>query len=266
MSFTGPITRSRSLATAHSELNNTSVKAVGRLSMVESAQPDIADKLSELLKAAERSIKASKQNQETLTEAHELGTRKHTDLIKSQQEQQTQLAKLISQSTLQIGPAIHPTPFYGKPTDDLLSFISHFERFSNFCGWNDDQRLRALPLYLQGNASSWYASFDSETFKSYNDLATALKAHFTNPASIWLWRQQLSARKQEEHESLSNYSSDIRHLCKRLGLTDLDVMHYFIQGLRPDLKSHVILGQPKSLSEAENLANLKQGGCVTTYT
>ena len=184
--------------------------------MVESAQPDIADKLSELLKAVERSIKASEQNKETFTEAHELGTHKHADLIKSQQEQRAQLATLISQSTLQIGPAIHPTPFYGKPTDDLLSFISHFARFSIFCGWNDDQRLRALPLYLQGNASSWYASFNSETFKSYNDLVAALKAHFTNPASIWLWRQQLSARKQEEHESLSNYSSDIRHLCKRL--------------------------------------------------
>jgi hypothetical protein len=43
-----------------------------------------------------------------------------------------------------------------------------------------------------------------------------------------------------------------------VGLTDLDVMHYFIQSLRPDLKSHVILGQAKSLSEAENLANLKE--------
>jgi hypothetical protein len=51
--------------------------------MFESAQPDIADKLSELLNAVERSIKASEQNKETLTEAHELGTRKHADLIKS---------------------------------------------------------------------------------------------------------------------------------------------------------------------------------------
>ena len=127
-----------------------------------------------------------------------------------------------------MGPAIQPTPFYGKPTNDLLSFISHFKRFSNFCGWNDDQRLRVLPLYRQGNASSWYVSFHAETFKSYNDLVAALKAHFSNPASIWLWCQQFSARKQEEHEFLSNYSSDIRHLCKRLGLIDLDVMHYFI--------------------------------------
>ena len=35
-------------------------------------------------------------------------------------------------------------------------------------------------------------------------------------------------------------------------------MHYFIQGLHPDLKSHVILGQPKTLAEAENLAQLKE--------
>ena len=62
MSFTGPITRSRSLATAHSELNNTSVKAVSQLSRIENAQLNIADKLSELLKAVEWSIKTSEQN------------------------------------------------------------------------------------------------------------------------------------------------------------------------------------------------------------
>ena len=85
-----------------------------------------------------------------------------------------------------------------------------------------------------------------------------LKAHFSNPASVWLWRQQLSARKQEKHEPLCSYASDIRHLCKRSGLTELEIMHHFIQGLKPELKSHVILGQPKILSEAENLANLKE--------
>jgi hypothetical protein len=51
-----------------------------------------------------------------------------------------------------------------------------------------------------------------------------------------------------------------------VGRTDLDVMHYFIQDLRPDLKSHVILGQAKSLSEAENLANLKEAVLKHTRT
>ena len=34
-------------------------------------------------------------------------------------------------------------------------------------------------------------------------------------------------------------------------------MHYFINGVRPELKSHVILAQPKSLAEAEHLAQLR---------
>ena len=141
-------------------------------------------KLAELLKAVETSITKSEQNQDSRAKAHELGIRKQNDLLKSQQEQHAQIATLISQSALQTRPATHPTPFYGKPTDDLLSFISHFERLSNFCNWNDNQRVGNLPLCLQGNASSGYASFDPQTFKSFSDLVDALKAHFSNSASV----------------------------------------------------------------------------------
>ena len=41
-------------------------------------------------------------------------------------------------------------------------------------------------------------------------------------------------------------------------------MPHFIQGLHPHLRSHVILGQPKSLAEAENLANLKEAVSINT--
>jgi hypothetical protein len=93
----------------------------------------------------------------------------------------------------------------------------------------------------------------------------ALKDQFSNPACIWLWQQQLSARKQAETEPLAaDYASDIRCLCKRLDLSDGEGMQHFIQGLRPNLKSHVILGQPKSLAEAENLANLKEAVSINT--
>ena len=162
-----------------------------------------------------------------------------------------------------MGPALQPAPFFGKPTEDLAAFLSHFERYSNFCGWDSKQCLRALPLYLQGNAGSWYASLNT-SFDSYDDLTKALKEQFSNPASIWLLRQQLSARKQNETKSLANYAAEIRRLCKRLSLSDSECMHYFIQGLHPDLKSHVILGQPKTLAEAENLAQLKEAVSLST--
>ena len=75
--------------------------------------------------------------------------------------------------------------------------------------------------------------------------------------------QKLSARKQNETESLANYAAEIWPLGKRLSLSDSEDMHYFIQGLHPDLKSHV-LGQPKTLAEAENLSQLKEAVLLST--
>lgn len=104
-----------------------------------------------------------------------------------------------------MGPALQPTPFFGKPVDDLTAFLSHFERYSTFFGWDPKQPLRALTLYLLGNAGSWFASLDT-SFHEYDDLVKALKEQFRNPASIWLLRQQLSTRKQNKTESLANYA------------------------------------------------------------
>ena len=139
--------------------------------------------------------------------------------MKLEQQQQAQLATLISQNSLQVGPVLHPTPFSGRPTDDLLSFISHFEQFSTFCGWDDDQRLRAMPLYFKGNASSFFSSL-SQMFESYQDL--------------------VKARKEQSSIHLALATAII---CSKTSL-------------HPNLRSHVILGQPKSLAEAENLARL----------
>ena len=41
-------------------------------------------------------------------------------------------------------------------------------------------------------------------------------------------------------------------------------MHYCIQGLHLDSKSHVILGQPKTLAKAENLAKLEEAVSLST--
>lgn len=102
--------------------------------------------------------------------------------------------------------------------------------------WDDKRSLIELPLYVQGNTGSWYTSIDPAELETYDNLVEALKSQFSNPASIWLWCQQLSARKQGETESLTNYASDVRRLYERLGLSDMEGMHYFIQGLRTDLK------------------------------
>ena len=215
------------------------------------------------LKTLQNAITTDQQYREELKHNTDANNRNYEDLIRLHQQQQSQIATLVSQNNFQLGHALHPTPFHGKQTDDLNAFLSHFERYSEFCGWDSKQRLKALPLYLQGNAGSWYTSCPDQ-FSTYESLVDALKNQFSNPASLWLWRQQLCSRTQGETETVANYASDIRRLCKRIGLQDIDRTQYFIQGLRPDLKTHVILGQPKTLAEAENLANLKETVSIAT--
>ena len=59
-------------------------------------------------------------------------------------------------------------------------------------------------------------------------------------------------------ESVADYSHLVRTLCLRLGLPRSDWTHYFIQGLRPEIRDYVILQQADHLDEAENFAQLKE--------
>jgi len=49
----------------------------------------------------------------------------------------------------------------------------------------------------------------------------------------------------------------LRTLCARLGLPRSET-HYFIQGLRPEIRDYVILRQADHLDEAKNFAQLKE--------
>ena len=61
--------------------------------------------------------------------------------------------------------------------------------------------------------------------------------------------------RQLEKDSVVDYS---RNLCARLSLPRSEWTHYFIQGLRPEIRDYVILQQANHLDEAENFAQLKE--------
>ena len=46
--------------------------------------------------------------------------------------------------------------------------------------------------------------------------------------------------------------------CARLSLQRSEWTHYFIQGLRPEIRDYVVLQQPDHLDEAENFTQLKE--------
>lgn len=155
-----------------------------------------------------------------------------------------------------LGPA-RATPTFNGDSDDPLNFLERFTMYSKLYKWDDEQSFLAFPLSLIGNAQMWYASLDKTAITDIKDIIKAFKAQFLSHTDHWVLRQELAQRRQGSRETLSNYGTDIRKRCLRLDIPPPEQLHFFINGLRPELRNYVILQQPKNLEEAERYAKIK---------
>ena len=101
------------------------------VSMVE--QTELISKLSELLNAVEKSTKMNQQSHEQLAERTDKGIRTQTDFLTLQEQQQTQLATLITQNSLQVAPVLHLAHFLG-PWMTSQRFSASSNSILNFVG------------------------------------------------------------------------------------------------------------------------------------
>src|ERR1043165_9987587 len=49
-----------------------------------------------------------------------------------------------------------PTLFTGKPKEDAQEWLDHFENIAAANEWDDQKKLRVIPVYLYGSAKRWY--------------------------------------------------------------------------------------------------------------
>lgn len=190
---------------------------------------------------------------------HALGT----NLAASQQATSEQLSALAqalqrTQTHGTNGYSAKPPTFRGDGGEDVEQFLSAFNRHADFFSWSSEKRLQALPLSLVGHANIWFTSLSSDAYHSFDDLTELLRGQFNSPASLWLARQQLNQRKMATSETVASYSADIRRQCQLLRIPKPEWLHVFIQGLRPDIREHLVLQQPQTFEQAEQLATLKE--------
>lgn len=183
---------------------------------------------------------------------------KHAD---QWQQQLHALAKTFekSQTTVPFSGSSNikfPT-FSGDPSEDVNSFLRQFNLTAAFYKLNNSQKADMLPLLLTGNANVWFSAA-TLSGKSYDQLCEALKKQFHTESDIWLLRQQLLNRKQLPNETVAQFAFEIRKLCQRLDLSAEESVNSLLNGLRPELKNYVILQRPKTFSEAETHAKLRE--------
>ena len=114
-----------------------------------------------------------------------------------------------------------------------------------------------LANHLSGPAETFYFSLDEDVCSNYDKLVDALRERYSSDDFKWRLRQQLSSRKQGAKESLDSYIEFINTTCQRLGVSKADQLHFFVQGLKDDIKREILMHEPEDYQTAENLARLK---------
>ena len=93
---------------------------------------------------------------------------------------------------------------------------------------------------------------------TFGELSTAMINHFASRATQWRIRQSLSQLRQLEKKSVGDYSNNVRTHFGGFNLPRSEWIHYFTQGLRPEIRDYVVVQQPDHLNEAENFAQLTE--------
>ena len=161
-------------------------------------------------------------------------------------------------SFLSKGEDIHLPKFSGDSGEDVKQFLRQLDQTATFYKFTNVQKAEVLSLLLTNNANVWFSASPHLASKTYDQLCEALIKQFLSESDIWLLRQQLLNKRQTENESVTQFASEIRKLCLRLDLLVEESVHFFINGLKPELKSYVGLQRPKTFFEAETCAKRKE--------
>ena len=86
--------------------------------------------------------------------------------------------------------------FKGEENEDVRSFINNYTRAAEICGWTKEKQVKALPLYLKGQAGIWFDALPESSSMNLDELSAALIKQFASTASNWRLRQILNERKQ----------------------------------------------------------------------
>ena len=125
-------------------------------------------------------------------------------------------------------------PFSGRESQDIYCWLEKFENQFKSCGRKLDPACLAATLAcnLTGLAETFYFSLEPEVRNDFDLLSTAFKSRFFQ--TIWngVWNQSLISRQQGSSESLDSYIDFIDSSCRRLGVSQVDRVDYFVNGLR----------------------------------
>ena len=136
-------------------------------------------------------------------------------------------------------------PFDGS--GNATEFLSDLERYFEDTNKNTDKdKINCLLHHLSGEARLW---FRTQTENKYNNLKDLFQDRFGITT-----RQQHSIRtkiyscRQLPWESFKSFVGRIQQLARQIDMTEAEILPVALHGARPELRTHLSMAAPKTLS------------------
>ncbi|KAH7694833.1 Retrotransposon gag protein, partial [Aphelenchoides avenae] len=159
-------------------------------------------------------------------------------------------------------------PTYEGRADEktFREFLERFYLIGNVYAWDNAQCCRIIPTCLRGEALAVYQTLDQKTKADWEKLCNALYEKLCVGGDEVRHQQMLNTRVQGPKESVSEFALAIKALVQRaypkgktIGgnqpytdeFTTHQAVNYFLAGLRPNLKEHLMRQtRPDTLEDA----------------
>lgn len=133
-----------------------------------------------------------------------------------------------------------PPVFYGSAGEDVVNWVSRFERISEHNQWNPARRLIQMSICLEGVAQEWFESLIPPPV-TYPALRAAVLAAFRNPNYEFDVERQIRNRFQGVEEPVMTYCYNVIYLCSKLdpNMPEQAKVNHILRGLKPALLDRV---------------------------
>ncbi|XP_074287795.1 uncharacterized protein LOC141612946 [Silene latifolia] len=135
-----------------------------------------------------------------------------------------------------------------NPNDHLNDFLENCDMYKSNGVSDDAVRLRLFPRSLRGSAKDWLKNCDPDSFKTWDELASAFLNKYFPPSRTAKVKSELQSFTQEEDETLyeawERYKK-LQRLCPHHGISEAELVNNFYKGLTQDLRLSLDAGSGK---------------------
>jgi len=153
-------------------------------------------------------------------------------------------------------PYYKPNTFSGLISENIDTFIKKYNRAAGINGWSDEEKIKFLPLYLEGPALTFYDNNESNLINNtkWDDLEKKLESEFKPTAQLDMLKLLLQKRRQLDEEQTINYVNEVESLCKRINpsMPETELIHTIMKGLKPNIIRHIGIMDNNTLKQLKD--------------